>query len=265
MKNLIKLEWRKLRLPILLAMLFCFLLSIQLCSTIYKNYALEHQLQVWEVGLEIMGLIFPLIAVLPTCWLMYFERKNGFLNYTLTRTSKKQYLLSKWIVISTSAFFTMFFTSMLGVMTALYMVPPIDITYSLVSPETGEVMPSLLRYHFAGQLLTESPLLYGLLLSIGKGLISVIVATMGFVFSLYSKNIFVILTGPFVYTILENFILSILGLPQLRLVTAFDPTTVTSRDISVLSFIVGPTLAILFTVLYVIYMKYKKKESIYSV
>src|SRR5690625_3146586 len=99
MRNLLVLEWRKLKTPILITMLVGILLSIVLCSIIYKSYALEHQLEVWEVGFKLFNFIFPLIAVLPTCWLMYYERKNGFIKYTLPRASKKQYLLSKWIVI----------------------------------------------------------------------------------------------------------------------------------------------------------------------
>lgn len=265
MRNLLVLEWRKLKTPILITMLVGILLSIVLCSIIYKSYALEHQLEVWEVGFKLFNFIFPLIAVLPTCWFMYYERKNGFIKYTLPRASKKQYLLSKWIVISGSAFFIMFFISFIGVVTALYVTPPIDVTYTKVLPETGEVGPSLLQTHFAGELFTESPLVYGLLLSIWKGVISLILATMGFVLSLYSKNLFVILTGPFVYTILENFTLSILGQEHLRLVTAFEPTSVFVESIGLLSFIFGPLLAIFTMILYVVYMKLKVKESIYSV
>ncbi|WP_332699093.1 ABC transporter permease [Halalkalibacter lacteus] len=264
MRNLIILEWRKLKRPILLTIIVGTLLSIILCSTIYKSYALEHQLEVWEVGFGIINFIFPLIAVLPTCWLMYFERKNGFLKYTLPRASKKQYLVSKWIVISGSSFLIMFIISFAGVVTALYGVQPIDVTYTWVSPQTGEVAPRLLQTHFAGELFTKSPLLYGLLLSVWKGFICVIVATMGYVFSLYSQNLFVILTGPFVYVILENFILSILHLERLRLVTAFEPTNISVEAINPASFIIGPMLAIVIIILYVVYMKFKVKESIYT-
>ncbi|MFJ7941965.1 hypothetical protein ACIQYG_26450 [Peribacillus sp. NPDC096622] len=264
MRNLIILEWRKLKLPILLTIIVGTLLSIILCNTIYKSYALEHQLEIWEVGFEIFNFIFPLLAVLPTCWLMYFERKNGFLKYILPRASKKQYLLSKWIVISGSAFLIMFIISFVGVVTALYGVQPIDVTYTWISPQTGEAAPRLLQTHFAGELFTESPLIYGLLLSVWKGFICVIVATMGYVFSLYSKNLFVILTGPFVYTILENFFLSILHLENLRLFTAFEPTSVEVEAVGLPSFLFGPMLAIVIMILYAIYMNFKVKESIYT-
>ena len=252
MKKLLLLEWHKLKIPVLLTAIAGILITIVLTSTIYKSYALEHQMEVWEVGFKIFNFIFPLIAVLPTCWLMYYERKNGFIKYTLPRASKKQYLLSKWIVVSSSAFLIMFFISFIGVVTALYVVPPIDVTYTKVLSETGEVGPSLLQTHFAGELFTESPLIYGLLLSIWKGVISVILATMGFVLSLYSKNLFVILTGPFVYTVLENFTLSILGLEHLRLVTAFEPTNVFVDSVGLSTFIFGPLLATFMMILYVV-------------
>jgi len=247
MRNLIMLEWRKLKTPILITIIAGTLLSIILCSTIYKSYALEHQLEVWEVGFEIINILFPLIAVLPTCWLMYFERKTGFIKYTLPRASKKQYLLSKWMVISSSAFITMFIMSFAGVVTALYMVQPIDVFYSWISPETGEPAPSLIHFHFAAELFLDSPLLYGFLLSVWKGVISVVLATMGYVFSLYSKNLFVILTGPFIYYFLETYILSKVKLDHLRLYVAFEPTSINLDYITLSSFLVGPVLAILVT------------------
>ena len=64
--------------------------------------------------------------------------------------------------------------------------------------------------------------------------------TFGFVLALYCKNIFVILTGPFMYSILENFVLAILRLERLRLVVAFDPTTVDPKVVSISSFLFGP-------------------------
>ncbi len=66
------------------------------------------------------------------------------------------------------------------------------------------------------------------------------VMTFGFILALYCKNIFVILTGPFMYSILENFVLAILCLERLRLVVAFDPTTINPEVVSIFSFFFGP-------------------------
>lgn len=265
MKRLLVLEWRKLRSPVIGTIIFESLLSMILCSIIYKSYALENQLEVWEVGFEIIDFLFALFAVLPTCWLLYFERKNEYLKYTLPRVSKKRYILSKWIVISASAFSIFFIMSMVGVVTALYLVPPIDVFYSSISPDTGEPIPTLINTHFAGEMFTQQPLLYGFLLSAWKGLLCVFVSTMGFVFSLYSKNLFVILTGPFVYIMVENFAFSVLGIPQFRFVTAFEPTSISLEAINIGSFLFGPFFILFITGLYVIYSKYVAKASIYNV
>ena len=59
--------------------------------------------------------------------------------------------------------------------------------------------------------------------------------------TIFSKYpIFVILTGPFMYSILENFVLAILRLERLRLVVAFDPTTINPEVVSIFSFFFGP-------------------------
>ena len=42
------------------------------------------------------------------------------------------------------------------------------------------------------------------------------------------------------YSILENFVLAILRLERLRLVVAFDPTTVNPEVVSIFSFFFGP-------------------------
>ena len=76
--------------------------------------------------------------------------------------------------------------------------------------------------------------------SLWRGIVSLFVMTFGFVLALYCKNIFVILTGPFVYSVLENFVLAILRLERLRLVVAFDPAAVDPKVVSISSFLFGP-------------------------
>ncbi|AQU79559.1 MULTISPECIES: hypothetical protein [Planococcus] len=264
MKNLLLLEWRKVKYPVLIVAALCTALSIYLCSTVYQNYALEEQLEAWEVGMRIFSLIFPLIAVLPTGWMMYYERKTGFINYTLPRASKKDYLTAKWIVMSGSAFLMIFIPFFVGVLVVLFINNPIDVFYSRVNPDTGLGEPYVATNHIFGSLFTEQPLIYGFLMSVWKGLLAVLIASMGFVFSLHFSNLFIILTGPFVYTILENFILSVLPFEGYRLLTAFDPSSVLTTSLSPFSFIVGPALALITILGISFYMQYVKKSSIYS-
>lgn len=263
MKHLIALEWSKVKWSIFIVLIAGTMLSVYLCSTVYKTFALEEQLEAWEIGMEIFGLLFPLLAVIPTGWLMYYERKNDFIKYTLPRTSKKHYLFAKWMVMSGSAFMIMFIISFAGVLTVLYIMNPIDTMYTWIDPETGIAGPSIAKTQFLGSLFTEQPLLYGFLLSAWRGLLTGIMATMGFVFSLYVRNLFIILTGPFIYSILENFILSILYLPGYRLVTSFEPTSISG--VSFVSLLTGPFLAIAAIILFVLYMSFIKKSSVYTV
>ena len=74
--------------------------------------------------------------------------------------------------------------------------------------------------------------------------------------ALYAKNIFVVLTGAFVYAVLENFILAVLQLEQYRLVTAFEPSIISADAVGLSSFLVGPFLLLMVTALTFIYFKW---------
>ena len=103
-------------------------------------------------------------------------------------------------------------------------------------------MPSIWEIAFFENTYSEYPVVYAVTLSVFRGLIGVLVMTMGFFLAMYCENIFVVLTGPFLYTILENFVLAILGVPQYRLVTAFDPNCLSPEVITTMSFVARPFL-----------------------
>lgn len=263
MKNLLLLEWKKLRWPVLGTLILLSLTVSVLTLTLYRGYALEHDLEAWEVAIPFIVFLFPLISVIPVCWLMYFERKDQFLMYTLPRVNKSRYLWSKWIVVASSAFLIMFVSMSIGVMIALYVKPDIIPVYSLVNTETGETMPRLELHHFMGSVFVHHPLLYGLLLSIWQGILSAIIATLSFVLSLYINNIFVILTGPFIYAMLENFILSLLSLEPYRIYISFNPETFNPGRFGYYPLLAGPVLALLFTAFIVVYFSKIKKITVY--
>lgn len=262
MKKMILLEWQKVKWPVLIVLFVATVASMILSSTIYKNHALEYDLQAWEVGMQFINFLFPLIAVLPAGWLMYYERKDNFLIYTLPRASKKKYLLAKWIVLSGSAGLTMFIIMFVGVLTALYLKPGIVPILTMQDPDTGELISTILMYHFLPELFANQPVIYGLLLSVWRGILAIIMVTMAFVLSLYVKNIFVILTAPFIYMILENFILSVLGIYQFGITTSFDPRD-QLIDVNEMAVLVGPLIAIIFIILLVLYFKKIKKITVY--
>lgn len=252
MFRLIKNEFDKLKIPVVLATAILSITAIALSCTMYKGYSLFNDIDAWEVGTEIINFLFPLFAVIPICWNVYYERKNSFLLYTMPRVGKTKYLTAKWIAAVVSAFTVIFVPYFLSAVFALYIKPPIK-------PLTGEFT------HIYLNMYVNAPLLYALLLSLWKGVVGVLVMNLGFLLSLYVKNIFVILTGPFTYSILENFSLSILGVPQYRLVTSFEPSAVDYKSISAFSPAVGPLLIVAFTVFVWLFFAKVKREAIYQV
>lgn len=267
MKNLLLLEWRKLRWPVLLSMVGLTITISILSGTLYKSYSLEHDLEAWEVGIAIIVFLFPLISVLPVGWLMYFERKDQFLMYTLPRVKKSRYLLSKWIVVASSSFLIMFVAMFIGVITALYIKPDIVPFYGYLDSVTGEPKPRLERDHFMGSMFVHHPLIYGLLLSLWQGLLSAIIATLGFIFSLFINNIFIILTGPFIYVLMENFIFQIQplrnSLSNYRIYISFSPEFYDTVKYGYWPLLISPFLALLFTSFIAFYCRKIKKIKVY--
>lgn len=253
MRNLI-LEWKKLARPVLVTAGILTLLTCILSCTLYREYSLRFELDAWEIGTEFLSLLFPLFVTVPVCWQLYYERRDRFLAYTLPRIGKRRYLSTKWCACAVSAFFILFLPYFISALFALYVREPVALW---PRPEGYD--------HVLLALYEQAPVLYALLLSLWKGLLGTLTMTFGFVLALYGGNIFVILTGPFIYVILENFVWSILGLPQLRFVTAFEPTSLSVTAVNAASFIAGPILMCIVMGLEVFYFQKVKKRSIYPV
>ena len=235
MLRLLKNEWNKVRFPVLSAIMLVTLAALILCSTLYKDYMLNYDLDVWEIGTEYFGLLYPLFVTIPLCWNLYYERRNAFLVYVCARTRERKYLRAKWMIYALSAFCILFLPYALS---ALFVLYGNSIRYM---PSTTEIR------HVFFEVYTEEPLRYAILLSAWKGIIGILVMNLGFVLALYGKNIFVILTGPFIYCILENFIWSIAGLARYRLITSFEPTCVSSKVVTPAGLLVGPALLLAVT------------------
>jgi hypothetical protein len=254
MLQLVKVEIKKLKYPYLISMLIAILYGALMFIPVTSGYEYNYNIEVWEESGELFRMLFPLFAVVPTCWLMYYERKNGYLSYTLTRVSKRNYITIKWLVSSLGGAFIVFLVSFVGIIISLYFLP--------------EIIPSTKNdaiNKFAGEYFVNQPLMYGFLLSVWRSVIGFLVSSFGFVLSLYIKNIFIVLTGPFVYSILENFVLSVLGVPFFRLVTSFDPNTLDQGAVTTERLLFGPSILIIFISGFLLYFKTFKKIPVYEV
>lgn len=253
LRNIV-LEMKKIAVPVLITLGALTILTCILSCTLYRDYTLFYDIDAWEIGTEYLGLLFPLFVTVPICWELYYERRDHFLVYTLPRMDKQHYLGAKWCACALAAFMILFGPYFLSAVFALYVKSPAEILF-----------PDEYHGHVFNYLYTIMPLLYALLLSLWKALLGVLTMTFGFVLALYGKNIFVILTGPFIYVILENFIWSVLGLEEYRFVTAFEPSSLADNAIHAGSFMMGPLLMCGVIALVALYYAKLKKRAVYPV
>lgn len=254
MLSIMKNEWNRMKKIYILVFVIGMLLSCILVYLKISGYSYDYNIQIWQESGEILALIFPALAVLPTCWIMYYERKNSYINYAILRISKNKYIIAKWFISSLYGGLLIFTISITGLIVSLYFVDPVT------SREANYALEE-----FMGKYLVNTPLLYGILLSAWRGIIGFIVTTMGFLLSLYVNNLFVILSGPFIYCILENFILSIFNRPYYRLVTSFSPYIINPSVISIGRLLVGPTILVLIIICIYIYFSVIKKRNIHTI
>ena len=253
MRNFI-LEGKKIARPVLFTTCLLTLLTCILSCTLYREYTIHFELDPWEIGTEFLSLLFPLFVTVPICWQLYYERRDHFLTYTLPRISRRRYLTAKWGACAAAAFSIIMIPYFVSALFALYVRAP------------QKLWPLPVGYaHVFLDLYAETPVLYALLLSIWKGLMGILTMTLGFVLALYGSNIFVILTGPFIYVILENFFWAVLGMPGLRFVTAFEPGSLSASAVHASSFAAGPVLMCIVMGAAAFYYQKVKKCSIYQV
>lgn len=248
MYHLIKTEWKKMYPSVIVTLLLLTIISCFLTCTLHKDYMIQFNLDAWEVGTEYFSFLYPLFVVIPLCENLYHERKNNFLLYVAPRVSLKKYLTAKWIVYAISAFSILFVPYIISAFFAVYVNEPV-------------IYENISFSHVLREVYIQNPILYALLLSCWKGIIGVLIMTFGFILAMYVKNIFLILTGPFLYSVLENFILSIVQLGKYRLVVSYDPTCISANSYNIGSIIVGPILLIVVTVVTMLFLK-KVKGSI---
>ena len=253
MVDLIRTEWKKIFIPTLLTTAILGIVMSVLSCTLYQNYSLRYDLEAWEVGTELFSLLYPLFVVVPLCWNLYYERKNHFLLYVMPRVSIRKYLTSKWIAYALGAFCIIVVPYVVSAAFALYVKAP-------VVPFTEAASDHIFLNAFS-----QTPLLYAIALSCWRGMLGIFMMSLGFVLALFSKNIFVILTGPFMYSILENFILSILRLEKYRLVVAFEPSCISSSWVTAVSFIAGPALLLLVICVTAFFLAKCKKNAVVTI
>ncbi|MPW26363.1 hypothetical protein GC105_11245 [Alkalibaculum sp. M08DMB] len=234
------------------------ILFVIICYMIQNQYALFYNMQLWSIGGEYLSLFYIIIAVVPVCWIMVYERKNNYLAYVVPRISKLKYLLLKWLISAFSSALVMFIISFTALLFILYIFPQVDIVLPLSENDIS------IRV-YKGLLYVKYPLLYGFLLSAWRGILAFLFSTLGYVLSLFIKNLFIVLATPFLFGIIDSFVLGTLGYSQYEIITSFDPTRVKSEVISKYTFIFSALTIIILIVILLVYYSLIKKEKIFEI
>lgn len=223
--------------------LYCLNIIIVANNSTYK-YAVE----LWNYGREYLNVLYPLIITLPFCWLLYYEKNNSFLKNVFNRIKLKKYLKIKFFTTTCLASISMFTISFIGFIWA-YLVAPTN--------GTADFEPIMTNV-FLGTYQIENQTIYAFLLSCWRAVLAAQYAAFGFVLTMTVKNIFLALSGAFVYSILENFITAILQIPELSICTSFYPNRLRKESFTFIDLLAGPLLLLLITG--IVYIYYCKKE-----
>lgn len=257
MGKFVTFEIKKVILPFLFVTIVFTTINIIIAILIKDNYVFYHKVELWEESNQVFNFIFAALVSMPLCWIVYFERKDNYIVYTLPRISRKKYIITKWIITALTGGMIAFLISAIGLFVCLYLIEPITV----ISNENDYTELN----HFLGYYFVHKPLQYGLLLSVWRAFIGGVLSTMGYLLSLYENNIFIILTGPFIFTLLESFVLANLGTPEYNFFTLIEPASLVKGSTTPFTFFIGIMIVFIAIGGLLLYYKSIKKENIYHI
>lgn len=244
----------KVRLQIItfsLSLFIGFTMQTICIYIISKNTSnIVYLIEQWNYGSDLFNFVYPLFSTLPFCFTMYFEKKNGFLKCVHNRINTKKYLRYEYFRQIAFGGICVALISFLSLLMSLYIIKPPLIDYRNKSNLGEELL---------GQLQISIPLVYGTILSLWRGFIAALYTTTGFILSLYISNLFVILTTPFIYSIIENFVFSILGIPEFSICSSFYPNRLQPGVINGFTVLIGPFILIVINL--ILYLLLKKRDN----
>jgi hypothetical protein len=220
------------------------------CANIYvvsNNTAYKYAIELWNYGCEFLNFLYPLIFSVPFCWLLFHEKNGSYWKNVFNRAPLSRYIARRVCVSVLMSAAAMLIVSLGGLLFA----------YCAANGPIAEYEP-MMDYKFYGAYQLSHPIAYAAILSGARALLAALYTALGIGVSMISKNIFIAMTGPFVYSIGENFITAILQAPKLSICTSFYPNRLSSAAVDLPSLMAGP--AIMLAAIAAIYLYYLKKE-----
>lgn len=152
-----------------------------------------------SLGYTLFFTLLPLIAALPYSWSYFIENKTGYVKSVVTRSSKSQYYLSKYIA-----------TFIAG---GLVVLIPLVINFLVVACFVPAITPTKMYplYYAVGhgslwsQLFYTHPVVFVLLYLILDFIFAGLFATMGLAISFFIKNRIAIILIPFFFILVLHY------------------------------------------------------------
>lgn len=172
-----------------------------------QNSAIQYRIEPYIFGSDSVDLFYTLFITIPFSWNLYYLKKDGFLHCIGTRISERKYITIQ-MIISTCLCMTM-----------VFLVNMVAIVYSIGIAQLVQEKNYTLDGYFLSQLQMEQPIVFGVFWSIYKSIIAGIICMIAQIIAIHVSNIFIALLAPFFYVLLENFVTSLLHIPQYSFMT----------------------------------------------
>lgn len=224
------------------------------CAYIYSvanNSTYKYAIELWNYGRVFLHLLYPLFFTIPFCWVLFHEENGAYWKNVFNRTKLNTYIQKR------------IFTAALLSATAMLIVSIGSLLFAYwIAQATASDYEPIMTYSFYGSYQINHPVLYALILSCWRSILAVLFTVLGIGVTMISNNIFIAMTGAFVYSIVENFITAILQVPELSICTSFYPNRLTNTVITFPKLMVGPAIMVIAIILIYIYYCKKVKSTV---
>ncbi len=246
--QLIKNHEREIIISCIVSLLGIFVLCIAE-YTISNNTAISFPIEIWIDGSKILDFFFPLLITLPFSWMMYYEKKDGFINYASMRKERSKYLFERIVSGMVSAFIVTFVIYYVGLMIAVLYLHPQTL-----------VNDNILYRYLWGYFQANNPLVFGLIWCVWKGLVGSVICAFGYLIALVVDNIFVVALSPFIYCTVENFVTGTLHLEKYSITTTYILNRLSPAKMSTVNYFAGLITFVLIGTIVIMGIKEKAKR-----
>lgn len=226
------------------ACIYCSNILISSIDSIYK-----YEIELWNYGEQSLHLLYPIVFTIPFCWEFFYEKRGCYWKSLFNRINLNQYIrkrVLRSILLSMSA---MLIVSVVSLLFAYYIGPGDFAGYE-----------PIVSNDFLGWWQLKYPVVYAAALSCWRALLAGLYTALAMEITLICNNVFVAMTGAFVYSIVENFITAHLNVPELSICTSYYPNRLESSKISFGKLAAGPFVIVVAIVLLHGYYRLKIKK-----